>query len=239
MFFCVISLCTACSTAPVYNIMQSGLSAPEGRTNQDVQQAIIRGAEQAGWVANVASPTEILAAYSSPVKKGQGARVTITYDLDSYRIYYLSSHNLDYKTISSSGINYPITTENKVIRIQQSATIENVYNEWISVLNENINKELNAIKIASKATIATKTNKKSNAARKTCNHKPVKLFSKHATVNVSRVNIRDGASMKCGIVGYLKAGEKISLLGKKRNWYYLKTGEKHAWIHKNVITIDN
>lgn len=234
VFFCAVSLCTACSTAPVFNIMQSGFSAPEGRSNQDVQQAIIKGAEQAGWTATVKSPTEILAAYTSQIKKGQGARVSISYDLDSYRIYYQSSLNLNYKPLSSSGINYPITTQNKVIRIQQSATIERVYNEWVTALNENINKELNAIKIASRAAPLIET----NTVNRICNHKPDKLFSKQATVIISRVNIRDGAGMKCGIVGDLKKGNKVSLLGRKRNWYYLNTGKKLAWIHKNLISID-
>ncbi len=234
VFFCVISLCTACTTAPVFNILQSGFSAPKGRSNQDVQQAIMKGAEHAGWTATVKSPTEILAAYTSPIKQGQGARVSITYDLDSYRIYYQSSLNLNYKPLSSSGINYPITTQNKVIRIQQSATIEKVYNQWVTALNESINKELNAIKIASKRTRLSRSRSKNRK----CNHTPDKLFSKQATVIKSRVNIRDGASMKCRIVGSLKVGNKISLLGQKRNWYYLDTGNNLAWIHKNLISID-
>jgi hypothetical protein len=236
VFFCLIPLLTACATTPVFNILQSGFSAPEGRTDKDVQQAILSGAKQAGWTANVISPNEIQAAYNSQnksSKKTHGARVAITYDVDSYRINYHSSLNLNYKTLASSGKNYPITTQNKVIRIQQSATIENVYNEWVTALNESINYQLNALKIAPVVVAAEPENK-----NKICNHKPDQSFSKQATVTFSRGNIRDGAGKRCGIVGVVTHGEKITLLGRKRNWYYFKKGKKHAWIYKTLIKIE-
>jgi hypothetical protein len=87
---------------------------PKDISNAEVQNAILNAAGKNDWIAHSTSPGVITATYKS-------ATITISYAGSAYNIIYKSSKNLN----------------------EQSGTINNKYNTWVSKLDASIQDNLN------------------------------------------------------------------------------------------------
>ena len=112
----------ACRVAPVQNIESAPLSAPEFATMEDVADAVIRAGLVQGWEMREIRPGLLEARLL--VGGRYQARVDIFFDTEAFSIVYKDSVNLRYN----------------------GSTIHQRYNQWVSFLKAEIQKQMRALK---------------------------------------------------------------------------------------------
>lgn len=248
-----------CKSTAVKNIEESKFVAPQGVSLSQIEQAIIRACRKSGWRVKSSDRNSVLASYSYKRNKF-GAVVSIDYDLDSYSINYVSSHNLKYteRQIAEDNIESdsfwsesqqtfaeinPFKKEDDSAAggSQQNRTIHKIYNQWVTVLDQNINQALNNL---GGQQFASSSARKSHSLRTmavkpeniTCNDQPTSNASGLASITRSAVNLRSGAGTHCAISGSVSQNETFTLLGQKNNWYYVSLAQKpNAWIYAPLV----
>lgn len=108
---------TACTSKPIYAPTEQ-FPSDLHITPVQMQTAIVTGLQKRQWTVQVVTPSEIQA--SITVRGRHHAEVTIPYSTAQYRINYRDSWGLDYK----------------------DGKIHRNYNRWISMVNDNILREL-------------------------------------------------------------------------------------------------
>jgi len=107
---------TGCSV-PVYNVQNAKISTT--KANNEVYDAIEKGAKKAHWKIEKISENEVLAHYKIRVHK---ATVKITFNETNYSIEYEDGDNLTFDPLKN--------------------TIHENYNKWVQILEKSINREL-------------------------------------------------------------------------------------------------
>lgn len=118
-------LIAGCRAAPIYNAEDVSYASPRVSTAQtldqsDYQDAIVRAGARRGWTFREEGPGHL--AGSVAVRNKHFATVDVYFDRDKFSIVYRSSQNLNYD---------PTLKE-----------IHPNYNSWVSLLEQDIQKEI-------------------------------------------------------------------------------------------------
>ncbi len=244
VFICL--LLAGCKAAPVYNVQNKEFTAASHISLYQIGKAILKGCKRAGWQARLITPGKILASYGIKKNKFQ-AMVDIDYNRHAYNISYRSSKNLKYKirtTSQQSPSSNLLTEYNPFTDTDKKqgnanlpqATIHKIYNQWVSQLEDQINLSLLQLTTASGSNRTLRGSVASPATLSECHDTPLKLLNGQASVVRSSVNLRQGASTRCAVVGSVKRQETFDLLGQKGNWYQIRNAQnKIAWIYAPLV----
>ena len=112
----------ACRVAPVQNIESAPLAAPEFASLEDIADAIVRAGLTRGWEMREIRPGLFEAKLL--VDGRYEARVDIFFDTRTFSVVYKDSVNLRYN----------------------GRTIHKRYNQWVSFLKAEIQKQMRALK---------------------------------------------------------------------------------------------
>ncbi len=239
-----VLLLTACKSAPVYNIQEASFPLEATLSLTQAYNAILSGTKKAGWVPKSIGSNRIKASYSSKGNR-YSAVVIINFDTNSYDITYQSSHNLKFKKVLMSSNsdtedfikdNNPFqkAPDNPEFQSLPDTSIHVKYNEWIALLKQEIDIELNSLNHPGSQKPAK--SRSAAASEATCSDTPSTYLSGRATIRKNRVNLRSGSSTTCNILGVVKKTESFSLLGQKDNWYYVALDYgQNAWIYAPLV----
>ena len=117
--FCLLAL-AACRNAPVYNVEQAPLNAPQSASLSQIGKAIKVAGAQLGWQMHDVSPGRMV---GKLYNRSHVAEVDIVHDKKSYSIRYKDSVNLKY----------------------DGTTIHKNYNSWVQNLQKAITAQVLAL----------------------------------------------------------------------------------------------
>ncbi|WKB36312.1 SH3 domain-containing protein [Terrilactibacillus sp. S3-3] len=61
--------------------------------------------------------------------------------------------------------------------------------------------------------------------------------SQTAVVNAYSLHIRNKASLKGKIIGYVKKGKKVQVLKTEKKWTYIKYGSTKGWVSAKYLSM--